>query len=145
MNTEILSARTLNVPVETAYLAFSNPKILASWWGPEGFTNTIHQFDLQPKGKWKLTMHGPEKGNYENESVFTKVIPNVCVTWTRLSQPYFDMEVLFEKLTETTSSISFRMIFKTAEECAKMKPYVEPKNEENFDRLERVLSELSND
>jgi hypothetical protein len=31
------------------------------------------------------------------------------------------------------------MIFETAEECEKMRKYVEPKNEENFDRLERFL------
>ena len=37
--------------------------------GTGGFTNTIHLFDLRPGGRWVLTMHGPEKGNYENESI----------------------------------------------------------------------------
>jgi hypothetical protein len=31
------------------------------------------------------------------------------------------------------------MTFDTAEECAKIRPYAEPKNEENFDRLEKVI------
>lgn len=110
--------------------------------GPEGFTNTIHEFDLRPEGKWLLTMHGPEKGNYENLSVFKTVVPNKLITWTRVSQPLFDMEVEFEQLNHSRSKISFRMIFNTVEECNKMKKFVVSKNEENFDRLERELLDI---
>ncbi|WAC42514.1 SRPBCC domain-containing protein [Pedobacter sp. SL55] len=141
---EIYSSRVLNAPLETVYEAFANPLHLKTWWGPEGFTNTIHEFDLRPEGKWLLTMHGPEKGNYENSSIFKTVIPNQLVAWTRHSKPFFDMEIGFEATTPSTSCISFRMIFATAEECAKMKNFVIPKNEENFDRLERTLMEMLN-
>lgn len=142
MENEIHSSRELSAPVELVYKAFAHPEQLQKWWGPEGFTNTIHEFDLQPEGKWRLTMHGPEKGNYENEAVFKVVIPNKLVGWTRLSQPFFDMEIAFDSVDVQKTKITFRMIFKTAEECAKMKPFVEPKNEENFDKLERLLLEL---
>jgi hypothetical protein len=54
----------------------------------------------------------------------------------------FDMEVGFEPLSDSTSKISFRMIFKTADECDKIKKFAVPKNEENFDRLERTLPML---
>lgn len=85
-------------------------------------------------------MHGPEKRNYENSSVFRSVIPLQKVAWTRVSKPLFDMEVGFEELNSQSSSIYFLMSFPSAEECEKMRPFVEPKNEENFDRLERLLS-----
>lgn len=136
---EIFSSRVLNASLKTVYQAFVNPMHLQKWWGPEGFTNTIHEFNLQPGGKWLLTMHGPEKGNYENASIFTTVVPNKLIGWTRTSQPLFDMEVAFEKLSESKTKISFRMIFKTMEECEKIKRFALPKNEENFDRLEREL------
>ncbi|WP_100612339.1 SRPBCC family protein [Confluentibacter lentus] len=135
----IYSSRALNAPLEVVYQAFVNPQHLKNWWGPEGFTNTIHEFDLQPGGKWLLTMHGPEKGNYENASVFKTVEPNKLVAWKRLSQPLFDMEVAFEALSPSKTIISFRMIFDSGEACNKMTPFVVPKNEENFDRLEREL------
>jgi len=140
MEKEINSSRIINVPVEKLYEAFSNPEILKLWWGPEGFSNTIHEFDLRPEGNWKLTMHGPEKGNYENSSVFKAVEPMKRIYWTRISQPHFDMEVGFEPIDENRSQISFRMIFATEEECAKIKKFAGPKNEENFDRLEAVLA-----
>lgn len=141
---EILNSRILNSPVEIVYQAFENPNHLKNWWGPEGFTNTIHEFNLKPGGNWELTMHGPEKGNYENLSVFETVIPNKLVSWKRKSQPLFDMEIAFEKLDKNKTQISFRMIFKTWEECEKMRKFVAPKNEENFDRLEREIKNIKN-
>lgn len=142
-NFEIYSSRIVNAPLNTVYQAFSNPLHLQKWWGPKGFTNTIHEFDLQPEGKWILTMHGPEKGNYENSSVFKTVIPNKLVAWTRISQPYFDMEVEFETISDLTSKISFRMIFKSEEERKKIESFVVPNNEENFDRLEKELLNMN--
>ncbi len=139
---EIYSSRELNAPLEVVYQAFSNPIHLQKWWGPEGFTNNIHKFDLRPGGKWLLTMHGPEKGNYENSAVFNTVVPNELISWTRISQPLFDMEVAFEQIKPSKSRISFRMIFNSMEECNKMKNFVMPKNEENFDRLERELPNI---
>jgi uncharacterized protein YndB with AHSA1/START domain len=141
-NREIYSSRVLEAPVEVVYKAFADPTHLKNWWGPEGFTNTIHEFDLQPGGKWRLTMHGPEKGNYENESIFNQVIPHQLVTWTRITQPWFDMEIKFEKLTEATTRISFKMIFETEETCEKIRGFATPKNEENFDRLEKELQQM---
>jgi uncharacterized protein YndB with AHSA1/START domain len=138
-NLEIFSTRILNAPVEEVYKVFDNPSRLKNWWGPNGFTNTIHEFDLKPGGKWILTMHGPEKGNYENSSVFKIVKPNEFVSWKRVSKPLFDMEIAIEKIADSKTKISFRMIFETVEECNKIRPFAEPKNEENFDRLEKEI------
>jgi len=140
---EIYSSREFNASINKLYQAFANPLHLQEWWGPEGFTNTIHEFDLRPEGRWILTMHGPEKGNYENSSVFKTIVPNKLVAWKRISQPLFDMEVAFEDLKNSKSKISFKMIFKTAEECEKIKSFALPKNEENFDRLERELLNIA--
>lgn len=135
----IYSNRLIKAPLQQVYEAFANPALLAKWWGPEGFSNTIHEFDLRPGGKCRLTMHGPEKGNYENAALFNKVLPLQLISWTRLTAPYFDMELLFEEIEPTLSRIAFHMIFGSVEECEKMKKFVVPKNEENFDRLERLL------
>ncbi|MEZ4858546.1 MAG: SRPBCC domain-containing protein [Flavobacteriaceae bacterium] len=139
---EIYSARIVDASIEKLYQAFENPLHLKNWWGPEGFTNTIHEFNLTPGGVWRLTMHGPEKGNYENVSLFKTVIPQKRITWTRLTQPFFDMEVGFKDISGNKSEIYFKMIFNTAEESNKMKKFVIPKNEENFNRLEKTLSTM---
>lgn len=139
---EIYSTRIINVSTELVYKAFSDAEHLKNWWGPEGFSNTIHEFDLKSGGKWILTMHGPDKGNYENSCVFETVVPNKLVSWKRNSQPLFNMEIAFDKLDEAKTQISFRMIFDTKEECDKIRKFAEPKNEENFNRLEREIQKM---
>jgi hypothetical protein len=49
------------------------------------------------------------------------------------------MEVAFIALEAHQTQISFRMIFDSVEACEKIRKFAAPKNEENFDRLERVL------
>ncbi|MEM0576724.1 SRPBCC domain-containing protein [Flavobacterium polysaccharolyticum] len=139
---EIYSSRVIKHSIEKVYEAFVNPQHLKNWWGPEGFTNTIHEFDLKPEGKWILTMHGPDKGNYKNESIFKIIQPHQLISWTRVSQPFFDMEIHFKKLSDLATEITFLMTFKTLEEREKIRKFVEPKNEENFDRLENELSKM---
>lgn len=141
-NNEIHSTRVLNAPVELLYQAFANPLYLKNWWGPHGFTNTIHTFDLKPGGHWNLTMHGPEKGHYENASIFDTVIPNQLVSWKRKTQPLFDMTIVFEKIDDNTSKINFKMLFETVEAAEKIKKFVVPNNEENFDRLEIEIQNM---
>lgn len=143
INRQIYSARVLNASLEKVYEAFANPNHLMKWWGPEGFSNTFHEFDLRPGGKWILTMHGPEKGNYENSSIFQLVEPLRKISWKRISKPIFNMEIEFVKLSHSKTQISFRMIFDNVKECEKIKSIAGPKNEENFDRLERELPKVN--
>lgn len=143
LKTEIISSRVLKYSLENVYYAFENPDLLKKWWGPKGFTNTFHEFELRPEGTWKLTMHGPEKGNYENESVFIEVEKNKRVAWKRVSQPLFNMVIEFEKIDINSSKITFQMIFNSVEECDKIRRFAIPSNEENFDRLEKILLSLS--
>ncbi len=55
----ITSSRIVNAPRELVFMAWTDPQHLQNWWGPKGFTNTFHEFDLAPGGRWKYTMHGP--------------------------------------------------------------------------------------
>jgi uncharacterized protein YndB with AHSA1/START domain len=39
--------------------AWTDPKHLAHWWGPNGFSLTTHSFDFRAGGVWRFIMHGP--------------------------------------------------------------------------------------
>lgn len=138
--TSIFSQRLLEPAPAEVYATFADPVLLAQWWGPEGFTNTIHEFDLRVGGMWRLTMHGPEKGDYINESVFTEVVPGKRVCWSRRSQPLFDMELEWKETAAGKTEFSFCMRFPDKNIADKMRAFVPAKNEENFDRLEHLLS-----
>lgn len=139
----IASTRIVNASPATVYRAWTDPDHLKSWWGPAGFTNTFHEFDLRPGGKWRFIMHGPDKGNYPNECEFIQIVEPSLITWKRISKPLFKVMVTFDEVVTGKTKIVFRMIFDTAGECNKVKPFAADKNEENFDRLEMELLSMT--
>lgn len=140
---EILTSRIVDFPAAKVFKAWSHPEHLKTWWGPKGFTNTFHEFDFRPGGKWIFTMHGPDKGHYENACEFIEIVEPKLIAWKRHSQPLFQVVFTFEQIAENKTQVHFRMIFDAAEQCSKLRPYVVDKNEENFDRLERELVNIA--
>jgi uncharacterized protein YndB with AHSA1/START domain len=136
---EIVSTRALNATPDSVFKAWTDPDILKKWWGPAGFTNTFHEYDLRPGGTWRFTMHGPDKGNYQNECVFLKIEKPHLIVWDRVSKPIFRVVATFEETADGNTSLTFRMQFATKEECDKIRKFAPDKNEENFDKLEVEL------
>lgn len=139
---EIVSSRILNTSRELVFRAWSEPEILKSWWGPAGFTNTFHEFDFRVGGRWSFIMHGPDKGNYANECEFIKIEIPSLIAWKRHSKPIFQVVATFDVIENNKTKLIFKMLFDSAEECRKIKPFVIDKNEENFDKLEMVLQKI---
>src|SRR4051812_31168784 len=72
-NREIVNTRVFEAAPERLFEAFADPRKLATWWGPNGFTNTFNEFDLRPSGRWRSVMRGPDGTDYPNENVFIEV------------------------------------------------------------------------
>jgi uncharacterized protein YndB with AHSA1/START domain len=140
---EIVSSRIVNASINLVFKAWTDPNHLKNWWGPKGFTNTFNEFDLRPGGKWSFIMHGPDKGNYLNECEFIKIDKPNLIFWKRHSKPLFKVLATFEEVSDNSTSIVFKMIFDTAEESNKLRPFVVDKNEENFDKLEVELKKMA--
>jgi uncharacterized protein YndB with AHSA1/START domain len=139
---EIVSSRLFDAPRERVFRAWSDPELLARWWGPKGFTNTFHEFDFRPDGHWRFTMHAPNGGNFANENVFDEITPPERITFRHISPPVFAVTATFTEQGAQTL-LTYRMLFPTAEACAKVKSFAPAANEENFDRLAAVLAHTS--
>lgn len=63
--------RTFFATPSEAFSAFEDPGQLATWWGPDGFTNTFDE-----GGRWVFTMHGPNGANFANECIFRELVPD---------------------------------------------------------------------
>lgn len=141
-DTEIVTIRIFNYSRKQVYEAWTNPELLKAWWGPKGFTNTFSTFEFKVGGKWSFVMHGPDKGNYPNECTFTIIREPELIVWDRQSKPLFQVEVRFEELAPNETRVTFKQKFQTVAECEKIRKYTIGKNDENFDKLEVVLSQL---
>src|SRR3569833_162279 len=112
---ELLITRLFDAPVALVWEAWTDPAHIAQWWGPDGFTNTIHGMDLRPGGEWNLTMHGPDGKDYTNKSIFKEIVPNKKLVYEHLTAPKFIATILFEERGDQTF-LTWRMVFQSAEE-----------------------------
>ncbi|HEX3938353.1 MAG TPA: SRPBCC family protein [Xanthobacteraceae bacterium] len=71
----IIGIREFDAPRALVFAAFTDPKHLAQWWGPNGFTTTTASFDMRPGGVWRFAMHGPDGRDYQNRITFEEVAP----------------------------------------------------------------------
>jgi uncharacterized protein YndB with AHSA1/START domain len=71
----MIGTREFDAPRDLVYAVFTDPKHLAQWWGPNGFTTTTLSFDMRPGGVWRFVMHGPDGRDYQNRITYEEVVP----------------------------------------------------------------------
>lgn len=54
--------RIFDAPRATVWRAWTDPKHLAKWWGPFGWTSPVCRFDARPGGAIRVDMKGPDGG-----------------------------------------------------------------------------------
>lgn len=119
---EIRISRELDAPRELVWQAMTDPAQVVEWWGPDGFSTSIHRMEVNVGGVWKHTMHGPDGTDYPNSSVFREVVPperlvyqhggarkggpgaNFTATWT------------FEALPGERTRVTILMVFDSPDE-----------------------------
>ncbi|TQR41108.1 SRPBCC family protein [Paenibacillus popilliae] len=138
---ELVTTRVINASPALVYEAWTKPEHLAQWWGPNGFTNTFHEFDLRPGGTWEFVMHGPNGVNYPNKSEFVEIGPERIVL-RHVCEPHYQLTATFEDLGGTTR-LTWRQLFEDAAIFNAIKKISTPANEENLDRLEAQLQKMS--
>lgn len=116
------------------FAAMADPARVARWWGPAGFTNTIHQFDLTPGGRWLLTMHGPDGKDYPNESRFLRVDADQVFEIEHLNGHHFVLTLVLEASGEGTL-VKWRQTFDTVAHYQRIADFVATANEQNLERL----------
>ena len=136
----IVSTRLFDAPRERVFDAFSDPERLKRWWGPSGFTNTFHEFDLRPGGAWRFVMHGPDGTDFPTEKRFVEFAPPARVAFDHLQRTHrFRMLMTFDEEAGRTR-LTWRMVFESADETAPVREFIVRANEQNFDRLAAHLA-----
>ena len=139
---ELVTTRILHAPRERVFRAFSEAAQLAQWWGPDGFTNTFHEFDLRAGAAWRYTMHGPNGADYPNESVFVEVVMPERIVLEHVSGPRFRLTITLAAEAGRTR-LTWRQRFPSAADCGKIRALAVPANEQNLDRLEARLAAMA--
>jgi uncharacterized protein YndB with AHSA1/START domain len=85
---EVTLTRVIAAPRERVFRAWTDPKHMAQWWGPKGFTNPVCEVDARPGGMIRIDMRAPDGVDYPMDGVFHEVIePERLVFTSRAFAP----------------------------------------------------------
>jgi uncharacterized protein YndB with AHSA1/START domain len=121
---EIIFTRLLDAPSALVYEVWTTPEHLLKWWGPDGFTQTFHEFDLREGGTWRLTMHGPDGRDYPNKIYFKELRKPELIVFQHSGDE--ESEGVSHETTITLlekggkTELNMRMLFTTAEEMQRV-------------------------
>lgn len=138
------TARTLPFPPEAVYRAFETPELLAAWWGPDGFTNAFKVFEFKVGGRWIFDMRAPNGQTFANNNVFVDLQPAKAVVIRHDGLPYFTLTVRLDPVAgEGAATVATRLTWEQllddSATAQAVRHIVLPANEQNLDRLTRVL------
>ena len=116
---EIVVTRIIEGPRPLVFEAYTDPRHLAHWWGPNGFTTTTRAFEFRPGGVWDFVMHGPDGIDYPNWIEWREIEPPgrlVFLHGNRADDPgaFVSTVTLVERGGAT--EVTMRAVFKTKEQ-----------------------------
>ena len=143
---EIVISRVVNAPRELVWEVFTRREHVGEWWGPNGFTLTIHEMDVRPGGVWRFIMHGPNGVDYPNFVRYTEVVKPERLVFDHGKDEkhiFFRMTITFAAQGDRTV-VTMRQLYDTPEardHAVKVIKAVEGGNQ-TFDRLEAYLAKM---
>ena len=113
---EIVVTRIIEGPRPLVFEAYTDPRHLAHWWGPNGFTTTTRAFEFRPGGVWDFVMHGPDGTDYPNWIEWREIEPPERLVFLHGDRPgdpgAFASTVTLAERGEATE-VTMRAVFKT--------------------------------
>ena len=142
---ELYVSRIYDAPVKMVWDAWTDPKQVGLWWGPRGFTLTIHSMDVRTGGSWSYVMHGPDGVDYNNKTIYLEVEKYKRMVYDHGGNddrpPLFRVTVEFTE-TAGKTKMEMTMALATAEAAQEIKKHIrKARGESTWDRLAEYLSE----
>ena len=101
MERELEIIRVLDAPRELVFRAWTDPKHMARWWGPKGFTNRVERMDVKTGGAWRIVMCAPDGAEYPAQGVYREIVPPKRLVFTNDAVDQ-DGNVIIEGFTTVT-------------------------------------------
>lgn len=144
---ELTLTRVFDAPRERVWNAWTDPKLLAQWWGPQGFTAPVCEVDARPGGAILIHMSGfgmlaPMAG------VFKEVVKPERLVFTNnaffevpLGKPVIEgiTTVTFEALGGKTKVTVHNGVLRATPEAAQALAGMEPGWIQTLDKLAEFL------
>src|ERR1700739_5045499 len=83
---EVIITRIFDAPRELVFKAWTDPKHVAQWWGPKGFTNPVCELDVRVGGAIRIHMRSPDGSVYPMKGEFREIVPPERLRFTHIAR-----------------------------------------------------------
>ena len=91
---EVELIRVYDAPRELVFRAWTDPRHLARWWGPEHFTNPVCEVEARVGGKLRIVMRAPDGNDYPMRGVFQEVVAPERLVFTNIAVDAEDRPII---------------------------------------------------
>ena len=77
--------RIFDAPRSLVWKAWTDPKMMAQWFGPRCFTNPVCELDVRVGGSLRVVMRGPDGNEYPMKGEFREVTPPERLVFTNIA------------------------------------------------------------
>jgi uncharacterized protein YndB with AHSA1/START domain len=86
---DLVLARTIAVPPERVWAAWTEPELLMQWFTPAPWKTVAVDIDLRPGGRCVTTLESPEGERFPNAGCYLQVEPNRLLVFTSVMSEDF--------------------------------------------------------
>lgn len=79
---ELSITRLIDAPRTKVFRAWTEPELLAQWWGPNGMTTPLCEMQLWAGGLFRTVMRAPDGTEYHNQGVFLEIVTPQRIVFT---------------------------------------------------------------
>ncbi len=141
---EIIGTRVFDAPRDLVFKAYTDPSLLAQWWGPARYSTEVESMDVRSGGRWRFIQRDSQGTEEAFHGVYHEVVPSEQIIQTFEYEGIPGHHVILETLTfedmDGKTRLIDQMVFQNVEDRDGMlQSGMEEGTSESFDRFEELL------
>lgn len=123
LDREIVLSRVFDAPRDLVFRAWTEKEHFVKWFGPRGFTTTIHAADMRVGGLLRFDMRAPDGKVYDNRIAFLEIKRPELLVFDHGSDKdddpgRFRVTITFDEQSDKKTVMTMRQLHPTKEQRA---------------------------
>ena len=121
LDREIVIARVFDAPRALVFKMWTDPDHTMKWFGPNGFTCTLHEMNVRVGGRWRFDMKAPNGTVYPNRIEYLEIVANERLVFDHGDDidndpKRFRVTITFDEQTDKKTVVTLRQLHPTKEQ-----------------------------
>lgn len=123
LDREVVLVRVYDAPPAAVFAAWTDAGALGEWFGPDGYTCTVHEMDVRPGGRARLDLVSADGTTHTGRFDYLEVVPGQRLVFDHGADQdddpgRFRMTVTFDQQGDGKTVLTLRQLHPTAERRA---------------------------